>query len=80
MKTRRFHWLATIMTKTTGQRQGVLQGEAEILWKGEEYRYAHELLEEKYPEYRSEAGGWKEGDIPIIKITPTDFGKWSAAK
>ena len=57
-----------------------IQGEAEILWKGEEYRYAHELLEEKYPEYRSEAGGWKEGDIPIIKITPTGFGKWSAGE
>ena len=53
-----------------------VQGEAEVLWKGEEYRYAHSLLEEKYPEYKTEEGGWKEGDVPIIKITPVSFGKW----
>ena len=53
-----------------------IQGEAEILWNGEEYRYAHSLLKEKYPEYRSEDGSWKEGDVPIIKVTPTNFGKW----
>jgi len=55
-----------------------IQGEAELLWKGEEYRYAHSLLKEKYPEYRTEDGGWKEGDLPIIKITPTDFNKWAS--
>jgi nitroimidazol reductase NimA-like FMN-containing flavoprotein (pyridoxamine 5'-phosphate oxidase superfamily) len=55
-----------------------IQGEAELLWKGEEYRYAHDLLKEKYPEYQTEEGGWKEGDLPIIKITPTGFTKWAA--
>lgn len=55
-----------------------VQGEAEVMWEGEEYRYAHSLLEEKYPEYRTNEGGWKEGDIPIIKVTPVSFGKWSA--
>jgi nitroimidazol reductase NimA-like FMN-containing flavoprotein (pyridoxamine 5'-phosphate oxidase superfamily) len=57
-----------------------IQGEAEILWEGEEYRYAHSLLEEKYPEYRSPEGSWKEGDVPIIKITPTSFSKWASGK
>ena len=57
-----------------------IQGEAEILWEGEEYRYAHTLLEEKYPEYRSDEGCWKEGDAPIIKITPTSFGKWTSGQ
>jgi nitroimidazol reductase NimA-like FMN-containing flavoprotein (pyridoxamine 5'-phosphate oxidase superfamily) len=55
-----------------------IQGEAELLWNGEEYRYAHDLLKEKYPEYRTEEGGWKEGDLPIIKITPTGFNKWAS--
>ena len=54
-----------------------VQGEATILWKGKEYRYAHDLLKEKYPEYQTEEGGWKEGDIPIIKILPTSFTKWA---
>lgn len=54
-----------------------IQGEAELLWNGEEYRYAHDLLKEKYPEYKTEEGGWKEGDLPIIKITPTGFNKWA---
>jgi nitroimidazol reductase NimA-like FMN-containing flavoprotein (pyridoxamine 5'-phosphate oxidase superfamily) len=54
-----------------------VQGEAEIMWEGEEYRYAHSLLEEKYPEYRTADCGWKEGDVPIIKITPTSYSKWA---
>jgi nitroimidazol reductase NimA-like FMN-containing flavoprotein (pyridoxamine 5'-phosphate oxidase superfamily) len=55
-----------------------IQGEAELLWNGKEYQYAHELLKEKYPEYQTEEGGWKEGDLPIIKVTPTSFYKWSS--
>ena len=54
-----------------------VQGEATIMWNGKEYLYAHALLKEKYPEYQTEEGGWKEGDIPIIKVTPTSFTKWS---
>jgi nitroimidazol reductase NimA-like FMN-containing flavoprotein (pyridoxamine 5'-phosphate oxidase superfamily) len=57
-----------------------IQGEAELLWSGEEYRYAHSMLKEKYPEYRTEDGGWKEGELPIIKITPVSFAKWSSGK
>ncbi len=57
-----------------------VQGEAEIMWEGEEYRYAHSLLEEKYPQYRTADGGWKEGDVPIIKITPTSYSKWAAGQ
>jgi nitroimidazol reductase NimA-like FMN-containing flavoprotein (pyridoxamine 5'-phosphate oxidase superfamily) len=57
-----------------------IQGEAEVLWNGEEYRYAQSLLKEKYPEYRTQKGGWKEGDVPIIKIIPTSFDKWAAGE
>ena len=57
-----------------------VQGEAAIMWNGKEYRYAHDLLKEKYPEYRTEEGGWKEGDIPIIKVTPISFTKWAQGK
>ena len=57
-----------------------IQGEAELLWNGKEYQYAHSLLKEKYPEYQTEEGGWKEGEIPIIKILPTSFFKWSSKK
>ena len=57
-----------------------IQGEAELLWNGKEYQYAHSMLKEKYPEYRTEDGGWKEGELPIIKITPTSFAKWSFGK
>jgi len=54
-----------------------VQGEATIIWKGKEYRYAHDLLKEKYPEYQTEEGSWKEGDIPIIKVLPLSFTKWT---
>jgi nitroimidazol reductase NimA-like FMN-containing flavoprotein (pyridoxamine 5'-phosphate oxidase superfamily) len=57
-----------------------VQGEAEILLSGKEYIYAHSLLKEKYPEYQTEEGGWKEGEIPIIKITPTSFNRWQEGK
>ncbi len=54
-----------------------IQGTAKILDGGDEYRHAHALLKEKYPEYRTKEGGWEYGEIPIIKITPKSFGKWS---
>ena len=57
-----------------------VQGEAEILLNGKEYVYAHSLLKEKYPEYQTEEGGWKEGEIPIIKITPISYNRWSEGK
>ena len=57
-----------------------VQGEATIILNGKEYRYAHELLKEKFPEYQTEAGGWKEGDIPIIKVMPTSYTKWAQGK
>lgn len=56
------------------------QGEATILWSGKEYKYAYDLLKEKFPEYQTEAGGWKEGDVPIIKVTVTSFTKWAAGE
>ena len=57
-----------------------VQGEATIMWNGKEYRYAHDLLKEKYPEYQTEEGSWKEGDIPIIKVTPISYTKWAQGK
>ena len=57
-----------------------VQGEATIMWNGKEYRYAHDLLKEKYPEYQTEGGGWKEGDIPIIKVMPISYTKWAQGK
>ena len=57
-----------------------VQGEASIMWNGKEYRYAHDLLKEKYPEYQTEEGGWKEGDVPIIKVMPISYSKWAQGK
>ena len=57
-----------------------IQGEAEILWKGKEYQYAQSLLKEKFPEYRTDVGSWKEGEKPIVKITPISFTRWSKGK
>ena len=57
-----------------------VQGEATIMLNGKEYRYAHDLLKEKFPEYQTESGGWKEGDVPIIKVLPTSFNKWQQGK
>jgi nitroimidazol reductase NimA-like FMN-containing flavoprotein (pyridoxamine 5'-phosphate oxidase superfamily) len=53
------------------------EGNAEILWTGQEYRHAHELLKSKYLEYRTVDGGWREGEIPIIKIVPAHVWKWA---
>lgn len=53
------------------------EGAASVLWEGTEYRYAHELLKGKFPEYRTIDGGWREGEIPIIKIVPCHIWKWA---
>jgi nitroimidazol reductase NimA-like FMN-containing flavoprotein (pyridoxamine 5'-phosphate oxidase superfamily) len=54
-----------------------IEGEAAVLEDGEEYRYAHAMLKDKYPEYRTKEGGWEEGQIPIIKIQSTHAMKWA---
>ncbi len=54
-----------------------IQGEASVLLKGEEYRYAHSLLKEKYPEYRTKEGGWEEGEVPIVKVVPLSARRWA---
>lgn len=54
-----------------------VQGTTRVIWNGKEYRHAHSMLKSKYPEYRTKEGGWEEGEIPIIKITPQSFGKWA---
>lgn len=54
-----------------------IQGTARILNGGDEYRHGHIMLKEKYPEYRTEEGGWEYGEIPIVKVTMKKFGKWS---
>ena len=68
-----------ITTKTIGQtsKASAFKEKQPSCWRGKEYVYAHALLKEKYPEYQTEEGGWKEGDIPIIKVMPTSFTKWS---
>lgn len=55
-----------------------LRGLASVLIKGVEYRHAHNLLKEKYPEYRTKDGGWQEGEVPIIKIVPSSVKKWAS--
>ncbi len=54
-----------------------MQGTATILIRGEEYRHAHQLLQDKYPEYRTKEGGWKEGEVPILRLAPTSVAKWA---
>ncbi len=56
------------------------QGTAVVLMKGEEYRHAHTLLKQKYPEYRTKEGGWEEGEVPIIKVEPGNIGRWANGK
>jgi nitroimidazol reductase NimA-like FMN-containing flavoprotein (pyridoxamine 5'-phosphate oxidase superfamily) len=58
----------------------LIRGKAEVLWKDEEYKHAHRLLKEKYPEYRTEQGGWEEGETPIVKVEPLHASKWVYGK
>lgn len=58
-----------------GHNQGVMvQGVAEILEAGEEYRRALQLLFRKFPGYR--ANPWREAEAPIIKVRPTTVVSW----
>lgn len=56
----------------------LIRGIAEIFWRGEEYRYAHTLLKDMYPEYRTKEGEWQEGEVAIIKIVPYCITKWAS--
>ncbi len=56
-----------------------MQGNAVILWEGEEYKYAHKLLMDKYPEYRPPSElSWKDDEkVPIIKVAPKSVHRWA---
>ena len=50
-------------------------GSAEILERGDMYRYAQGLIQEKYPNW-NEYQPWGEGKVPIIRIKPNGHSSW----
>jgi PPOX class probable F420-dependent enzyme len=54
----------------------MVQGRAELLREGAEWRAARTLLEAKYPQYRAMP---LAGDGLVIKIVPDRVVRWSAA-
>jgi PPOX class probable F420-dependent enzyme len=50
-----------------------LRGRARVLDGGEEREHALALLQEKYPQYRSEPP-----DGPVLAVEVTDFREWTA--
>lgn len=62
-----------------GAHKGVMiQGEAEILKGGEEYRELTEDFFEKFEWARKDP--WKEGESPIIKVKPLKVVSWGLQK
>ncbi|MDW7985717.1 MAG: pyridoxamine 5'-phosphate oxidase family protein [Nitrososphaerota archaeon] len=61
-----------------GKNKGIMiQGRAEILERGEEFRRVAQLLTRKFPYYEREPyGPIEEGDAPIIKIIPEKAVSW----
>ncbi|MEN2974830.1 MAG: pyridoxamine 5'-phosphate oxidase family protein [Candidatus Caldarchaeales archaeon] len=61
-----------------GKNKGVMiQGKAEILERGEEFRKVAKILTMKFPYYKREPyGPIEEGDAPIIKIIPEKAVSW----
>ena len=55
----------------------IIQGRAEILTGGPDYRRAAELLLDKYPQYRTMGLAPEPGTM--IKVTPARIGHWSFA-
>jgi nitroimidazol reductase NimA-like FMN-containing flavoprotein (pyridoxamine 5'-phosphate oxidase superfamily) len=57
-----------------------VQGEAELLWNGKEYRYAHDLLKKITLNTQSRRH-LEEGDVPIIAVTwYLSLSKWSSGQ
>jgi nitroimidazol reductase NimA-like FMN-containing flavoprotein (pyridoxamine 5'-phosphate oxidase superfamily) len=58
----------------SGNAAVVLWGRAEILEKGEEYRRLLKMLFQRFDFYRQNP--WKEGEAPIIRISPSKTVSW----
>ncbi len=52
----------------------VIQGECEIYEKGETYLHLLDVLLEEIEIYRKHP--WKEGESPILKVTPQKVASW----
>jgi len=57
-----------------GARGIMVQGTAEILERGDEYKYALKLLFDRFEIYRKNP--WGEGEAPIIKVIPKKKASW----
>ncbi len=65
--------------RTKFRTRGIMvQGTAEILERGETYRYALKLLFKRFEMYRNDP--WEEGESPILKIIPLRKASWGLAK
>ena len=51
-----------------------VQGRCEIIEKGREYLRLQKLLYDRFETYRRHP--WKEGESPILKITPVKSASW----
>ena len=52
----------------------MIQGTAEIFERGKEYLRLLKVLYDRLEEYRNNP--WKEGESPLIKITPVHISSW----
>jgi uncharacterized protein len=55
----------------------VIQGRCEIFEKGAEYLRLQGLLYDKFETYRKNP--WKEGESPILKVTPVRVVSWGVS-
>ncbi len=52
----------------------LIQGQAEIIEQGPEFRQAYEIFYKKFSWVRADP--WKEGEAPFIKIKPANKASW----
>lgn len=66
--------LAIDIYKSSAHKAVCIQGDTEIIEKGQEFKTIYDMFYEKFVWVRNEP--WKENEAPFLKITPTSKTSW----
>ena len=68
-----------VVDEYTGRHRAVVvQGRCEVLERGKEYKRLLQILFDRFEYYRSNP--WKEGESPILRVTPDKVVSWGLGK
>ena len=73
-KNKRIAILVDVYNSSLNNKALVIQGTAELIERGDEFKRMYKIFEKKFEWVRNDP--WKEGDAPFVKVQPAEKVSW----